>query len=537
MPTVHASIFGVTLARVNYDIVNLQTRPTGLETALVAMQGDDIPTGIIAGTASIPKGGMLGLLYDLGFACQQGFNANTTLPTPNLFGFSKIALIRRGGPTESEVCTFRQKLIIAQSDGAIAALIYNKPGATSLDGATAALSEADSPVGIPGLMIGYDSGINLRTLLQQMNTSSSPENANRMRIGLWPDQRMPVIWEFVLIVVVVLLGVSFTVSVVLHCRLYALRQRVRMDALARGTDIPTEGTIHMRKLTLDKAALDDFPVRIFHQGSSSGSSAPMAKPNSVDETKALPPLAQLTSDTTEATEGTSKSEKDVKAPPRRSRPNSIHCSIKGESDGVIYPASLDMDIELTNDMCAVCLDEFEEGEEIRMLPCHHEFHCECIDPWLTRKSPTCPLCKHNCLPPPSEEGNQDSAEGSGNTPVPNDRLIEFIMGPAWIASRTRSGHAATNSTSRIGSFFGSIPNRLRGRSERVNPSTMTSAGDDPLPLPPLTDTNGVQIGLQESPPQNEAVREPGERSTFEVVPQQETVVNIPSSSEPGNPTR
>lgn len=59
MPTVHASIFGVTLARVNYDIVNLQTRPTGLDTALVAMQGTDIPTGIIAGTASIPKGGML----------------------------------------------------------------------------------------------------------------------------------------------------------------------------------------------------------------------------------------------------------------------------------------------------------------------------------------------------------------------------------------------------------------------------------------------------------------------------------------------
>jgi hypothetical protein len=59
MSTVHASIFGVTLARVNYDIVNLQTRPTGLDTALVAMQGTDISTGTIAGTASIPKGGML----------------------------------------------------------------------------------------------------------------------------------------------------------------------------------------------------------------------------------------------------------------------------------------------------------------------------------------------------------------------------------------------------------------------------------------------------------------------------------------------
>lgn len=148
----------------------------------------------------------------MGYGCQQGFNANTTLRTPNLFGFPKIALIRRGGSTESEACTFRQKLVIAQSEGAIAALIYNYPGATSLDGATAALSEADPPIGIPGLMIGYDSGINLRTFLLQMNTSISPENSYRVRMGLWPDQRMPFIWEFVLIVVVVLLGVSFTVS-------------------------------------------------------------------------------------------------------------------------------------------------------------------------------------------------------------------------------------------------------------------------------------------------------------------------------------
>lgn len=151
-----------------------------------------------------------------------------------------------------------------------------------------------------------------------------------------------------------------------------------------------------------------------------------------------------------------------------------------------------------------------------------------IDPWLTRKSPTCPLCKHNCLPPPSEQGNQDGAQGSGNTPGPNDRLIEFIMGPTWIASRIRSGHGATNPAGGISRFFGSIPNRLRGRSARVNPSTASSVNDDPPPLPPLTDTNGVQIVVQEPPSQNEAVSEPGERSTFEgVVPQQETVVNIP----------
>lgn len=161
----------------------------------------------------------------------------------------------------------------------------------------------------------------------------------------------------------------------LHCRLYALRQRVRMDAMARGADILPDGTIRMKKLTLDKERLNDFPIRIFHQGSSSGSSAPMVKSNPMDGTAILPALTPLVSDTTEATEGTSKSEKDVKAPPKRSRPNSICLAMEGEPDSVFYPVK---DIELTNDMCAVCLDEFQEGEEIRTLPCYHEFHCECI---------------------------------------------------------------------------------------------------------------------------------------------------------------
>ncbi|KAG0094099.1 hypothetical protein BGZ93_006127 [Podila epicladia] len=240
MSTVHAGIFGSTLARVTYDIVNLQRRPTSLDSAQVAMQGTSIPTGVIARTASVPKEGMLGLLYDMGYGCQQGFNANTTLRTPNLFGFPKIALIRRGGPTEGESCKFREKLVNAESNGAIAALIYNNPGTTSLDGATAALSDTDPPVGIPGLLIGYDSGINLRAFLQQMNASISPENFNRLRIGLSPDMRMPAIWEFVLIVVVVLLGVSFTVSgisYILISRSIQALVRDLLEAVAYDTQI------------------------------------------------------------------------------------------------------------------------------------------------------------------------------------------------------------------------------------------------------------------------------------------------------------
>ncbi|KAI3777966.1 hypothetical protein L2E82_06877 [Cichorium intybus] len=44
-------------------------------------------------------------------------------------------------------------------------------------------------------------------------------------------------------------------------------------------------------------------------------------------------------------------------------------------------------------MCAVCLSEFEEGEELRTLPdCMHTFHVPCIDMWLYSHR-NCPICR------------------------------------------------------------------------------------------------------------------------------------------------
>lgn len=41
--------------------------------------------------------------------------------------------------------------------------------------------------------------------------------------------------------------------------------------------------------------------------------------------------------------------------------------------------------------CSVCTDDFVKGQDIRVLPCSHKFHPECIDPWLLNVSGTCPL--------------------------------------------------------------------------------------------------------------------------------------------------
>jgi len=48
--------------------------------------------------------------------------------------------------------------------------------------------------------------------------------------------------------------------------------------------------------------------------------------------------------------------------------------------------------------CAVCLDDFADGDVLRLLPCQHQMHKECVDPWLETHF-TCPLCKHNILVP------------------------------------------------------------------------------------------------------------------------------------------
>ncbi|PIN06349.1 hypothetical protein CDL12_21098 [Handroanthus impetiginosus] len=43
--------------------------------------------------------------------------------------------------------------------------------------------------------------------------------------------------------------------------------------------------------------------------------------------------------------------------------------------------------------CAVCLCEFSETDQLRLLPlCSHAFHINCIDTWLLSNS-TCPLCR------------------------------------------------------------------------------------------------------------------------------------------------
>lgn len=53
--------------------------------------------------------------------------------------------------------------------------------------------------------------------------------------------------------------------------------------------------------------------------------------------------------------------------------------------------------------CAVCLNEFEDDETLRLIPkCDHVFHPECIDEWLASHT-TCPVCRANLVPQPGDD--------------------------------------------------------------------------------------------------------------------------------------
>ncbi|CAJ2640833.1 E3 ubiquitin-protein ligase SDIR1 isoform X1 [Trifolium pratense] len=64
------------------------------------------------------------------------------------------------------------------------------------------------------------------------------------------------------------------------------------------------------------------------------------------------------------------------------------------------------DDELT---CSVCLEQVNVGDVLRSLPCLHQFHANCIDPWL-RQQGTCPVCKFRAGSGWHENGHHDIAD-------------------------------------------------------------------------------------------------------------------------------
>ncbi|KAL0918544.1 hypothetical protein M5K25_010558 [Dendrobium thyrsiflorum] len=111
---------------------------------------------------------------------------------------------------------------------------------------------------------------------------------------------------------------------------------------------------------------------------------------------------------------------------------------------LLYSPSAGDDDESDECDCAVCLNEFEDGEKIRNLPlCGHSFHIDCIDMWFSSHS-NCPLCRAAVEAVPScqrEEEIGSSSSDSGEGEIAIEMPVVGIDGFSGEAERLGLGQA------------------------------------------------------------------------------------------------
>lgn len=88
--------------------------------------------------------------------------------------------------------------------------------------------------------------------------------------------------------------------------------------------------------------------------------------------------------------------------PRRSTGSSgegAAASAPGTSASAAQDANAVVPAAIGRETCPICIVDFEEGDDLRVLPCEgkHVFHQQCVDPWLLELSSSCPICRHGAL--------------------------------------------------------------------------------------------------------------------------------------------
>lgn len=98
---------------------------------------------------------------------------------------------------------------------------------------------------------------------------------------------------------------------------------------------------------------------------------------------------------------TRRQEREQEVPPLP--PNTLHHLMQAEEQHhapnelalktkrYVAPAT-SADVDEDDLACTICFSPLEDGDRVGALPCHHEFHVECLKLWLRRRN-TCPLCQ------------------------------------------------------------------------------------------------------------------------------------------------
>lgn len=195
--------------------------------------------------------------------------------------------------------------------------------------------------------------------------------------------------------------------------------------------------IRRRRWRAPKSIVDRLPVRTYHitSTSSSTTSSQVSTPNQSSPASPLlrsvpqeihsraRPRSQTTTGVVTAGNGSSSKDQSL-SPPPLSLPTE-----KSGSKSNKRKRYTGRQVE-----CVVCLEEYVDGESrVMSLPCGHEFHADCIRPWLVNRRRTCPICKGDVVRSMAKNGTgmgnvttdrAHALEGEENSESVQDRVAE-----------------------------------------------------------------------------------------------------------------
>nr|XP_057928726.1 E3 ubiquitin-protein ligase RNF13 [Doryrhamphus excisus] len=99
------------------------------------------------------------------------------------------------------------------------------------------------------------------------------------------------------------------------------------------------------------------------------------------------------------------------------------------------------------DVCAICLDEYEEGDKLRVLPCSHAYHSKCVDPWLTKTKKTCPVCKQKVVPSQDDSDSDESVDDDNEEASESTPLLRSLASTSAHSFGTMSGASRSDQSS------------------------------------------------------------------------------------------
>lgn len=203
------------------------------------------------------------------------------------------------------------------------------------------------------------------------NESSSKENTQdeiEEHEGLWVTLTPTTMSTSPFFDTLLVLVVSPLVTLTVVYALLLLRSRIRR-----------------RRWRAPKSLVDRLPVRIYNTISCSSTSSSPRFASPKNSTPATPLLQTSPRPRSRTTSGIGESHQSLlnKAAIKLDQPD------KGTRRPVWMKNFAGKQVE-----CVVCLEEYVDGHSrVMSLPCGHEFHAECITPWLTTRRRTCPICK------------------------------------------------------------------------------------------------------------------------------------------------